>query len=259
MVGRSRIRLLGGALTILSLMILSGCALPPYEGPPPGGYPPSYYDYYYYPDEDVYYQIHTGWYFYNDHGRWLRVQQLPPHMRLDMRRRYPLTIHEQEPWQRHDEHRRKYPPPPERPREEHAPGGMTPRPPGAAEREHGRPPPEIRGGPRPEPAPQRPDRRAPSSNMGRGLPPALEERRSPPTVPRSGASPTLPERRHEDSPAGGRTPRPPGAAEPDRRAPSPDIRRSGPPAEQHRGVSPARPAPPPPEQRRDRDRDRDES
>ena len=114
MVERSRIRLLTGALASVFLPGLAGCVVAPHPGPPPRGYPPHYYDYYYYPYASVYFHIYTGHYYYHDHGRWRRVRRLPPHIRLDRRRRYPLKIREKEPWRRHDEHRRQYPPPSER-------------------------------------------------------------------------------------------------------------------------------------------------
>jgi hypothetical protein len=159
MVERSRIRLLAGAAASLLLPGLSGCGETPCKGPPPSyrpyyAYPPYYYpsyyypfyyyDYYYYPYWRVYFHIYSGWYYYHDHDHWRRARRLPPHIHLDKRHRRLLRIRDRKPWLRHDEHRRKYPPPPEptaRPRPEPAP----PRP-----REEPAPP-----RPREEPAPRR--------------------------------------------------------------------------------------------------------
>jgi hypothetical protein len=110
---------------------------------PPPPRPPHYYDYWYYPYWRVYFHIYTGWYFYHDRGHWRRVRRLPPHMRLDWRRRHLLNIRDRKPWQRHDEHRRKYPAPPEHRRDDGPSGRRMPRPPGDAEPDR-RPPRDIR-------------------------------------------------------------------------------------------------------------------
>jgi len=112
MVERCRIKLLMGALATILLPGLPSCAWPNYEGSPPRGYPSSYYDYWYYPDQSIYFHIDTGWYYYRDRGRWWRVRRLPPHFHLNQRRRRLLILRDGKPWQRHDEHRRKYPPSP---------------------------------------------------------------------------------------------------------------------------------------------------
>ncbi len=116
---------------------------------PPPPRPNHYYDYWYYPHRRVYFHIYTGWYFYHHRGSWRRVRRLPSHMRLDWRRRHLLNIRERKPWQRHDEHRRKYPP--------------------SA---------EPRRSPRLEPAPQPRKRRTP--DIRRGRPPASPEPPPPP-------------------------------------------------------------------------------
>ena len=112
MIERSRIRILTGVLAAALLPSLPGCVGPPYEGPPPH-YPPWYYDYYYYPHVGVYFHIYTGYYWYLDGQRWRRVRRLPPHIRLHPRYRVPLRIPDEQPYRDHDEHRRKYPPPPQ--------------------------------------------------------------------------------------------------------------------------------------------------
>lgn len=66
------------------------------------------YDYYFYPNVAVYVQISTGFYFYEDHGRWIRVRQLPPHIHLDNRYRRQLIIRDPYPYVRYTEHARQY-------------------------------------------------------------------------------------------------------------------------------------------------------
>lgn len=115
MVERSRIKLLIGAPASVILPSLPGCPWQGYEGLPPRGYPSSYYDYWYYPDQSVYFHVYTGWHYYRDHGRWWRARRLPPHIRLNRRRRRFLILRDGKPWQRHDEHYRR-PTPSPRPR-----------------------------------------------------------------------------------------------------------------------------------------------
>ena len=149
MVERTRIRLLAGALAAAVLPGLPGCVGPPYAGPPPRGYPPWYDDYYYYPHVGVYFHIYSGHYWYRHGPRWRRVRRLPPHIRLHPRHRVHLRVPGEHPYRRHDEHRRRYPPPPE-PR----PDRRTPPP--QARPQPGLPPPQPRRQPGlpPQPRPQ---------------------------------------------------------------------------------------------------------
>lgn len=62
------------------------------------------YDYYFYPNVAVYFQVSTGFYYYEDQGRWVRVRQLPPHIRLDARFRRHLIIRDAHPYQWYSEH-----------------------------------------------------------------------------------------------------------------------------------------------------------
>ena len=109
MIERTRVRLLAAVLASLAPMALPGCVGPAYVAAP-RRYPPYYYDYYYYPDVGVYFHLYSGWYYYRDHGRWLRVRRLPPHIHLHPQQRYVLRGPEKEPWRHYEEHRRKYPP-----------------------------------------------------------------------------------------------------------------------------------------------------
>lgn len=68
----------------------------------------SEYDYYFYPNVAVYLQISTGFYYYEDRGRWVRVRQLPPNIYLDSRYRRHLNIRDPYPYMRYPEHARQY-------------------------------------------------------------------------------------------------------------------------------------------------------
>lgn len=186
LVERSRIRLLTGVLASVVLSGLSGCNWPPYQGPPARPYPPyhsGYYDYYYYPYSEVYFHLYSGWYYYRDHGRWLRARQPPPHIHLDQRHRHRLSIHEKTPWQRHDAHRRQYPPAGHR--REYGPAERaTPRLPGGAELERRSPSGIRRGSER-----DRGWSHAPSGGTSHAAPPRRTERRVPPPEPRRSVSP----------------------------------------------------------------------
>lgn len=103
-------------LTPILLTGLAACTAAPHHDAPGrdddvyyrdrDGY--SDYDYYYYPGTSVYFQIHTGYYYYQDHGRWLRARQLPPSIHLDPGYRRHMIIHDAQPYQHHDEHEREY-------------------------------------------------------------------------------------------------------------------------------------------------------
>lgn len=77
----------------------------PYHEPSPVY---SEYDYYFYPNVAVYFQISSGFYFYEEHGRWVRVRQLPPYIYLDSRYRRHLNIRDPYPYIRYTEHARQY-------------------------------------------------------------------------------------------------------------------------------------------------------
>ncbi|NTV95699.1 MAG: hypothetical protein HGA75_09820 [Thiobacillus sp.] len=94
---------------------LTACTYyPPYDAPDRDDaiyrdrYGYSDYDYYYYPGISVYFQIRSGYYYYPDHGRWLRVRELPPTIHLDRRWRRHIVVRDAQPYLRHDEHERIY-------------------------------------------------------------------------------------------------------------------------------------------------------
>lgn len=109
---RRLIGFLGGAVAITLIPGLSACTYTPrYGAPAPQPYPPYYYDYYYYPHVGVYFHIYTGYYYYRDGHAWRRTRKLPRHFYLDNRHRRKIVIRDENPYTRHPEHRREYPPP----------------------------------------------------------------------------------------------------------------------------------------------------
>lgn len=92
---------------------LTGCAVHPHRVYPPSQahvyawYP---YDYFYYPSVGVYFHIHSGYYWYQDRGRWHRSHQLPPHLVLLPRDRVRIKVDSGEPWRHHQEHVQRYRP-----------------------------------------------------------------------------------------------------------------------------------------------------
>lgn len=293
MVERSRIRLLTGALASVALPYLTGCTQQAYEAqtaPPPRGVSrcgptPDFYDYWYYPQEEVYFHIHSGDYFYQDGGVWWRVQwlpnyfyldpgdriclrimdvqpwryhyavrgrypsrprpyawydywyypfsgiyfhihtgyyyyyhdhrwrrshRLPPHIRPDHRHRHKMHIPDRKPWERHEEHRRRYPPPPDRRLEDMPPlrepqpdrRPQSPRRPGSDYRPPEQPEgPERRERPRQPDQPERPGR--PNQPWRREWPerperPEKPERPEWPERPEQPERPDRPERPERD-------------------------------------------------------------
>ena len=95
---------------------LSGCTIveprdhPGYDRSPYYESRPLYsqYEYDFYPRVAVYFHLSTGYYFYEEHGRWIRVRQLPPHIHLDIRHRKHLSIRDPFPYIRYSEHARLY-------------------------------------------------------------------------------------------------------------------------------------------------------
>lgn len=79
-------------------------------------YGSSYYhpfDYYYYPYSRVYFSISTGYYYYPDGDRWIKVRTLPPRYYLDRRDRVTLKIKSNvRPYMYHHQHRVRYAPRP---------------------------------------------------------------------------------------------------------------------------------------------------
>lgn len=103
-------------ISILALIVLQGCVIVP---PPPSRHgPPDHapahgyrakYRYYYYPDAAVYFDLDRRLYFYLD-GGWRRAERLPRDLYVRLGGPVALTLDLDEPYHRHDEHRRSHPP-----------------------------------------------------------------------------------------------------------------------------------------------------
>jgi hypothetical protein len=103
-----------GLLVLLVGSGLAACRAEPYRPAPP--YPHAYdyrwypYDYFYYPSVGVYFHIHTGYYWYRDHGHWVRVRRLPAHIVILARDRQRIRVEHGEPWRYHQRHLEHYRP-----------------------------------------------------------------------------------------------------------------------------------------------------
>ncbi len=73
---------------------------------------PTGYDYaenYYLPDIDIYYNVSTHRYYYNDRGRWRYSLYLPSHYRdYDLYNSYKVVVNERSPWRNHKSYKEKY-------------------------------------------------------------------------------------------------------------------------------------------------------
>jgi hypothetical protein len=95
-------------IAVLVLVIgIAGCAV---EGPIPPGPVPYWYDYYFYPSVGVYFNIHSGYYYYRSGGRWVHTLILPPTIRLDQKDRHSFRSKEPEPFRNDREHRDRFKP-----------------------------------------------------------------------------------------------------------------------------------------------------
>ncbi len=73
----------------------------------PAGY--NYAEYYYLPDADMYYNIASHDYIYQERGRWVNVRVLPPHLRnVDLYRSYKVVVNDRNPWLRNNYYKRQY-------------------------------------------------------------------------------------------------------------------------------------------------------
>ncbi len=102
------------AVVLLALGSMAGCVYAPVrEGPPPHapayGYRyPYYYDYYYYPSVPLYFHIYTGYYYYHDHGRWVRTKVLPRNIHIQHYDRVKLRIEDDQPYRWYNQHQKQY-------------------------------------------------------------------------------------------------------------------------------------------------------
>ncbi|MHB8579448.1 MAG: hypothetical protein ACYDA4_06270 [Ignavibacteriaceae bacterium] len=73
----------------------------------PAGY--DYVEYYYLPGIDVYYSVPLHCYYYNDRGRWVRSEYLPPRYRnYDIYNSYKVVLNERDPWRYDRVYRQRY-------------------------------------------------------------------------------------------------------------------------------------------------------
>jgi hypothetical protein len=111
-------RILKG-LTLLAATVLAGCAYAPYHsggavrdydyGYAGSGYSDSYYDdFYYYPRVGIYFNIHSGYYYYQHEHRWIRTRTLPRHYRLHPDHRVRMKAHRSQPYRDYKHHSQRY-------------------------------------------------------------------------------------------------------------------------------------------------------
>jgi hypothetical protein len=105
------VKAMGAGLLALAVGAgVAGCYAEPYRPAPvyhDHWYP---YDYFYYPSVGVYFHIHSGYYWYRDHGHWVRVKRLPPHVVILSRDRHRIRVDHGEPWRYHQRHVERYQP-----------------------------------------------------------------------------------------------------------------------------------------------------
>jgi len=101
------------AMVAVAAVLLTACvhARNDYYEPAPH-YPPQvvYYDYWYYPAIGCYFDIRTNYYIYFEHGSWIRVRVLPPHLRPYLGRHVTVRSPHQRPYDEHYRHREQHPP-----------------------------------------------------------------------------------------------------------------------------------------------------
>lgn len=73
---------------------------------------PTGYDYvgnYYFPDIEVYYNVPTHRYYYNQRGRWISSSYLPSRYgNFDLYNSYKVVVNDRDPWRNHNNYRDQY-------------------------------------------------------------------------------------------------------------------------------------------------------
>jgi hypothetical protein len=73
---------------------------------------PTGYDYvenYYMPDIEVYYNVPTHRYYYNDRGRWIYSSNMPSRYRnYDLYNSHKVVVNDRDPWRNHENYRNQY-------------------------------------------------------------------------------------------------------------------------------------------------------
>jgi hypothetical protein len=68
-----------------------------------------YVENYYLPDIEVYYNVPTHRFYYNEGGRWISRSSLPPRFgNYDLYNSYKVVLNEKQPWRNHETYRAKY-------------------------------------------------------------------------------------------------------------------------------------------------------
>lgn len=105
-----------GAALLVAVTGLAGCYGPVYyhEAPPP--HAPAYgyrwhpNDYFFYPSVGVYFNVHSGYYYYREGPDWRRSRTLPRQIIILPRERVHIRVPDKNPWQRFREHEDRYRP-----------------------------------------------------------------------------------------------------------------------------------------------------
>ncbi len=100
-------------LLLITLLPMTGCRtvlVAPPPPPPQQHYTPPSYEYQYYPDQQVYYDTYNDIYFYQEHGHWYSVTDLPISIDIYGAIWVPFTLETQYPYHFHKQHRRQHPP-----------------------------------------------------------------------------------------------------------------------------------------------------
>ncbi len=97
-----------------TLLVVTGCAYGPYHTDARvgvHGYYDSYYDdFYFYPDVSVYFNLRSHDYYYRPRPKeaWVRVDRLPPGLRLEPKHRIEVRAHRDRPYDGYREHYDRY-------------------------------------------------------------------------------------------------------------------------------------------------------
>ncbi len=106
-------------LTLFAATVLSACTYAPYHtggvvrdydyGYAGSNYSNSYYDdFYYYPRVGIYFNIHSGHYYYQHNHRWVRTRTLPRHYKLHPDHRVRMKAHRDKPYRDYHHHSQRY-------------------------------------------------------------------------------------------------------------------------------------------------------
>jgi len=101
-------------LTLFAATVLSACTYAPYHTGAvvrdhDYGYNDSLHDdFYFYPSLGIYFNIHSGYYYYEHEHRWIRTRSLPRHYNLHPDHRVRLKAHRDKPYRDYQQHHQRY-------------------------------------------------------------------------------------------------------------------------------------------------------